>query len=364
MDKTQKPEKSAGQKKYRRKRKTRIFLVVLGVLFIACFFFAPYLWRQYDFRFGDAIERNAVIRIAPGTTFEQVNRMMADSGYLTHPSRWEKYARKNKLNEVKPGNYKLTPGMSYRTSLTNLYNGRQTPVRVTFNNIRTMEKLAGTVSKYIEADSLSLLLALSNESLMHEYGYTPQTFPALFIPNTYEVYWTITPEEFVQRMHREHERFWNDERRAKAEKLNLTPLQVSILASIVIEETKVQDEMKDVAGVYINRLRKGWKLDADPTVKFALGDPSIQRVLNVHLKYDSPYNTYIYGGLPPGPIYVPSIQALDAVLDYSDTAQEHSYMFFCANPDFSGRHKFARTLPEHNRNRAAWTAELNRRGIR
>ena len=174
----------------------------------------------------------------------------------------------------------------------------------------------------------------------------------------------MTPEEFVERMQKEHDRFWNEERREKARRLGYPPEQIATIASIVIEETKFKGEMTQVAGVYVNRLRAGMPLQADPTVKFAVGDPSIRRVLHRHLEYDSPYNTYKYNGLPPGPICVPSIAALDATLDYAEAKNKHNYLYFCANSDFSGRHVFARTLPEHNRNAAAYAAELNRRGIR
>lgn len=321
-------------------------------------------WKQYHYRFGNAIVRSGTVQVHTGTTFAELSRMLADSGYVKNIRKWESYARSNGMDSVRAGNYALKSGTSYRTALSGFFLGRQTPVRLTFNNIRTMDRLAGVVSKYIEADSAAILKTLRDETVIRETGLTKATFPSLFIPNTYEVYWTITPKEFVARMKKEHDRFWNDERRAQAAKLGYTPEQIATIASIVIEETKFKGEMTQVAGVYVNRLRAGMPLQADPTVKFALGDPSIRRVLLKHLKYDSPYNTYKYAGLPPGPICVPSITALDATLAYAAPDKKHSYYYFCAKADFSGKHAFARTLPEHNRNAAAYAAELNRRGIR
>lgn len=347
-----------------RKLSARGIAVIAALALILVVIAGAIGWKQYDYRFGTAIVRSGTVQVSTGTTFDELSRMLADSGYVRNIRKWESYARSNGLDSVRAGNYTLKSGASYRTALTDFRYGRQTPVRLTFNNIRTMDRLAGVVSKYIEADSLTILKTLRDTDIIRETGLTKATFPSLFIPNTYEVYWTMTPEEFVARMKKEHNRFWNDERRAQAKKLGYTPEQISTIASIVIEETKFKGEMTQVAGVYVNRLRAGMPLQADPTVKFALGDPSIRRVLNKHLQYDSPYNTYKYAGLPPGPICVPSITALDATLAYADEGRKHNYYYFCAKADFSGRHAFARTLPEHNRNAAAYAAELNRRGIR
>ena len=190
-------------------------------------------------------------------------------------------------------------------------------------------------------------------------GFTRETIPALFIPNTYEIYWNVSPERFMARMKQEYNRFWTEERRKKAEALGLTPVEVSTLASIVEEESAVADEYPTIAGLYLNRLKAGMPLQADPTVKFAAGDFALQRILDKHLAIDSPYNTYKYAGLPPGPIRIPSIRAIDAVLNPA----HHRYFYMCAKEDFSGRHNFAATLAEHNRNANRYRAELNRRKI-
>lgn len=353
--------KSSARGKHKR-LSARGIAVIAALGLIVVVIAGAFGWKQYDYRFGTAIVRSGTVQVYTGTTFGELGRMLADSGYVKNLRKWESYARSNGMDSVRAGNYALKNGTSYRTALTGFFYGRQTPVRLTFNNIRTMDRLAGVVSKYIEADSAAILRTLNDPTVIAETGLTPKTFPSLFIPNTYEVYWTMTPREFVGRMKKEHDRFWNDERRAKAKKLGYTPEQIATIASIVIEETKFKGEMTQVAGVYFNRLRAGMPLQADPTVKFALGDPSIRRVLNKHLQYDSPYNTYKYAGLPPGPICVPPITALDATLAYAD--KKHDYYYFCAKADFSGRHAFARTLPEHNRNAVAYAAELNRRGIR
>lgn len=319
-------------------------------------------WNMWSYRFSSAIARNGVIYIHRSMNFEQTAQMLADSGYLVNPSRWESMAREHGVDSVQMGRYELSSGDSYRTALGCMRYGRESAVRVTFNNIRNVERLSGVVSKYLAADSVELLCAMRDGELIKELGFERATLPAMFLPNTYEVYWSISPEDFMRRMKREWERFWDDERRAKADSLGYSPEQIATLASIVIEETKFSGEMSDVAGVYLNRLRIGMPLQADPTVKFAVGDMSIRRVLYSHLDQDSPYNTYKHRGLPPGPICIPPIEAIEATLACAE--RSHNYLYFCANPDFSGRHIFTRSLSEHNRNAAAFQAELNRRRIR
>ena len=240
-----------------------------------------------------------------------------------------------------------------------LRSGRQDPVDVTFNNVRFKEDLAEKVSKYIWADSVSILNLFSDEKLITGFGFTTETFRTMFIPNTYEFYWTTSAEEFAQRMKIEYDKFWTETRKAKAKKIELSPEEVIILASIVQSETVKPDEMKRIAGLYLNRLKRGILLQADPTIKYAVGDYSIKRVLNKHLEIDSPYNTYKYAGLPPGPIMFPEVSAIDAVLNY----ETHNYIYMCAKEDFSGYHNFAKTLSQHNRNAAKYRAALNKKRI-
>ncbi len=271
------------------------------------------------------------------------------------------YAKYLKLSEtIKPGRYQIGAESSVMRIVRILKLGEQRPVNVTFNNVRTMAELSGRVALQLDVDSLALLDYLRQESVAQKYGFNPTTLFAMFIPNTYELYWSTTPEKFTERMASEYKKFWNADRVAKAKAANLSQTEVMTLASIVYEETKKQDEMARVAGVYLNRLKIGMPLQADPTVKYAVGDFTIKRVLHKHLEVDSPYNTYKYRGLPPSPIAMPSIAAIDAVLN----AEEHSYLYFCARPTFDGYHSFAKTLSEHNRNAQAYINELNRLKIK
>ena len=253
-------------------------------------------------------------------------------------------------DNVHAGRYVLTDGMTNQQLINMLRMGYQIPVKVVFHNIRTVEQLAGRISEQIEADSISIITEIYNEE---------DVDATTFIPNTYEFYWNIDAEDFVDRMKNEYDIFWNERRLQKAQAKNLTPREVSILASIVDKETTKTSEMPTIAGVYLNRLRKNWPLQADPTLVYALGDYNIRRVLDVHKNIDSPYNTYKYAGLPPGPICIPSIAAIDAVLN----AENHKYFYFCAKDDLSGYHVFAKTITEHNRNAEKYRKALNKNKI-
>jgi len=249
----------------------------------------------------------------------------------------------------KAGNYAVRPGDSMRDVWRRLLSGNQTPVRIVVPAARTFGPVAGALGRTLMADSTAFAAVLNRPEQM-----------AQLIPNTYEVYWTMTPDDFLKRMEKEYERFWNAERRAKAEAQGLTPKGVATLASIVDEETAQNSEKPVVAGLYLNRLHKGMLLQADPTVKYAVGDPALRRILFEHLKVESPYNTYLHEGLPPTPIRIPSVQAMEAVLNPA----KHSYLYMCAREDFSGFHNFAVTLKEHSANARRYQAALNARGIR
>ena len=209
-------------------------------------------------------------------------------------------------------------------------------------------------------DSVEIANLLNDADFIQKMGYSKETLPALFIPNTYEVYWNISAEDFMARMQKEHKAYWNEERIQKAQTIGLTPIEVATLASIVEEETANQAEKPMVAGLYINRLKKGMLLQADPTVKFSLQEFGLKRILFKHLEVDSPYNTYKYAGLPPGPIRVPSYQGLESVLNYT----QHNYIYMCAKEDFSGTHNFAVTSAQHAANARKYQQALNKRGIR
>ena len=269
-------------------------------------------------------------------------------------------AKKKKYDEnIKPGRYVLPKGMTSNTLVNKLRIGAQDPVNVTFNNIRIKEELAQKISLYIWADSLSIMNLFSDEKKIQDWGFNTETFRCMFIPNTYEMYWTTEADAFAERMHQEYLKFWNKERLEKAKALEFTPEEISTLASIVESEIAKADELATVAGLYVNRIKRGIPLQADPTIKYAVGDFSIKRVLNKHLEIDSPYNTYKYAGLPPGPICFPSISSIDAVLNY----EKHDYIYMCAKEDFSGYHNFAATLAQHNRNAAKYRVALDKNGI-
>jgi UPF0755 protein len=267
--------------------------------------------------------------------------------------------RKNYPANVKAGKYLIDDGMSYPGLINLLRSGNQTPVNVTFSIIRTKNDLAGRVGSQIEADSASILAFLEEPSNYSADGFNKETIISVFIPNTYEFFWNTTPEGFYQRMLKEHKKFWNDQRISLAKEKGLNPIEVSILASIIDDEVVKGDEKPRIAGVYLNRLKRGIPLQACPTIKFALNDFTITRVLYKHLVIDSPYNTYKHQGFPPGPIGCPTIQGIDAVLN----AEKHDYIYFAAKADFSGYHNFSRTLSEHNRYAAAYQRELNKRKI-
>ncbi len=260
---------------------------------------------------------------------------------------------------VKPGSYVIEPGLSNNSLVNMLRSGLQTPVNVTFNNIRTLDELAGKIGRQIEADSASLASFFNDETNFSPDGFDRNTLISVFIPDTYHLYWSVDARGFYRRMLKEYRDFWNDERTALAASKGLTPAEASVLASIVDEEASKEDEKPRIAGLYINRLRLGMPLQADPTVKFAVNDFSLRRILNKHLEVDSPYNTYKYTGLPPGPIRCPSRSGLESVLN----AEEHEYLFMVAKPDRSGYHHFSRTLAEHNSYAAVYRRELNRRRI-
>ena len=239
--------------------------------------------------------------------------------------------------------------------------GEQTPKNVVINNARTPQQLAARLALQIEADSAQIASVLLSDSLARVYGFgSPLEMFAVFVPDTYQMYWNTSPQQIVKRMKGEWDKFWTPRRTQLLAQIPLTRMQAVTLASIVYEETRKTDEMPTVAGVYINRLRKGMPLQADPTVKYATGDFKLRRILHKHLKIDSPYNTYKYKGLPPAPICMPSKEAIDAVLGYS----KHKYLYFCAREDFSGYHNFAETYSQHLRNARRYSAELNRRGIK
>ncbi|MCB7479646.1 endolytic transglycosylase MltG [Christiangramia sediminis] len=273
--------------------------------------------------------------------------------------------KKGYADRVRPGRYLLNKGMNNNELVDRLRSGN-TPVKVIFNNQERLEDLAGRIATQIEADSAELLSAFNNDEFLKANDLDKRNALNLYIPNQYEFYWNTSAEEFRARMKTEYDRFWNESRREKAKEINLTPQEVTVIASIVQKETAKVDERPRVAGVYMNRYKNGWKLDADPTVIYAIKektgnfDTIIKRVLYKDLELDSPYNTYKYKTLPPGPISMPDISSIDAVLNYED----HDFFYFVADVENFGYHKFAKNLAQHNRNKQEYVRWINRQGIK
>jgi len=301
------------------------------------------------------------LHIPTGATYADVLQTLRDGRIVRDVEAFDFVARTMKYPDlVKPGRYRLADGMTNRALVSKLRTGDRDAVRFRFQNIRLKDDFAGVLGRHFEADSLVFSRMLNDTALAASYGFTADDFFCMFIPNTYEIHWNTPPEKIISRFREEYHMFWNEARREKAARLNLTPQQVGVLASIVKGEAMHVDEMPAIAGLYLNRLEKGIRLQADPTVIFANNDFSIRRVLNRHLAIDHPYNTYRRAGLPPGPIMLPSIASIDAVLDH----QKHDYIFMCAKDDFSGYHNFARTLAEHAANARKFQRALDERNIR
>lgn len=301
------------------------------------------------------------IYIPTKADYGDVLNLLVENNIIIDKQSFDWVARKkNYPANIKPGKYTINPTMNNNALVNLLRSGRQTPVKLTFNNIRTKQQFAGIIARQIEADSLSIIKLLENDTFTSVSGFTSENIMTLFIPNTYEFYWNTSASEFISRMNKEYDKFWNDSRRKKSKKAGLSIMEVSILASIVqAEQSRHNDEKAKVAGLYINRLNKNMALQADPTLIFALGDFSIKRVLDRDKEIESPYNTYKNTGLPPGPINLPEISSIDAVLNY----EKHNYYFMCVRDDFSGYHNFSVSLAQHNRYAALYHNALNKRKI-
>jgi len=298
--------------------------------------------------------------IKTGATLRDVVASLQEQSYIHNTASFEWVAeRKNLKNNIHAGRYLIKENMNNNDLINLLRSGEQDPVKIVIGAGRTREKIAKRVAEHIEADSTAIASFLYDENFYHKYNLSNQTWMILFIPNTYEFFWNTSAEEFTDRMHKEYETFWNTERSELAKQIGLNRVEVATLASIIQQETQMNDEKPIIAGVYINRLNRPMRLEADPTLIFALGDFSITRVLDIHKAIDSPYNTYKNDGLPPGPICIPTIASLDAVLNY----KRHGYYFFCAKKDFSGYHNFAKTYAQHRVNARKFQRELNKRKI-
>ena len=349
------------QKPKKRRRKLVYYITLILLILLIVGGVIIHHFHEHIYGANMSVGKDTTFLYIPtNSAYEDVCRLLEEAGLKDVASFHWVAGKMNYPAKVKSGRYRLTDGMSNLELVRMLRSGRQIPVNVTFNNIRLHTQLAGAVALPIESDSAGIAALLADSVYLAEnFNLTPQTILSLFIPNTYEFFWNTSAKGFMDRMAKEYDRFWTENRRQKAREANMTPLQVSTLASIIEEETQMDSEKPTMAGVYINRLNKGIPLQADPTVKFATGDFSINRVLKRHTEIQSPYNTYLNQGLPPGPICVPSIASIDAVLNYV----QHDYLFFCAKNDMSGYHSFARTLEQHNRNARAYQNTLNKMKI-
>lgn len=332
-----------------------LFLLIFGSIVIAGY----HLFLQPNIVTTNQQPTDFYIR--SGSDYTEIKNNLISKQILIRPvdfeivSQWMRYPQL-----VKPGRYIIHHQMNNLELVRLLRSGAQTPVMVTFNNMRDVPQLAGRIAAQLEVDSAGIVNILSDEVFLSKLGYNKYTIPGLFIPNTYQFYWTTTEERFVMRMAEENLRFWNSERLQKAKSIGFTKNEVITLASIIEKETNKNTEKETMAGVYINRLKKGWPLQADPTLVFASGDFEIRRVLDKHKSIESPYNTYLHTGLPPGPICIPGIASIDAVLNH----RSHSYFFFCAREDLSGYHTFAETYAEHERNASRYRKALDRLNIK
>lgn len=324
----------------------RTILIVLGVILTITVTFVGeqyYRWHICNFvsRDGEAHEYN----IYEGASTDSVLNLLREDYEISSETDLKLHMRYFVLNRPEAGHYRFPAQVGDREVIERLKYGHQTPVRITWNNfVRTREDLAGKVTRHLLMDSLTLLQHLENEEFLAPYGFNKETSRCLFIPNTYEVYWNITPDQLFHRMQREYNTFWNEERRAKADSIGLTPIEIAIVASIVEGESHNKNEMPLIASLYLNRIRKGMLLQACPTVKYAVGDFKLKRILYRHLAVDSPYNTYKYPGLPPGPIRCPAPTTLDMVLN----APKTDYLFMCANPALNNTHIFSASFGSHS----------------
>ncbi len=338
----------------------RKFIVAMVIILIIALGFTGLNYYLKYFS-PNVTDKKEYLYIHTGATFNDVYQTIKDEGIVKDTASFYSSAQNmNYVNRIKPGRYHLHSGFSNRKLINMLASGTQEPVTLSFHNLRLKEQFAGFVSKKIEPDSVAILRLLDSASYLQQYGFTPDNVYTMFLPNSYQMYWNTSPEKFFKRMYANYEKFWTPERKQKAAAIDLDPIQVSVLASIVDAEALHDDEMPTIAGLYLNRLKKGMKLESDPTVIFAENDFTIHRVLTRYLSINSPYNTYLHTGLPPGPIMMPSVNAVNSVLDY----QKNDYIYMCAKEDFSGNHNFADNMAQHLINAHKFQQALNERNIR
>ena len=330
-----------------------ILFLLISILGISFSFYGFQILYTPNFLVG---KEERVLIIPPGSTFKSLQKQLYEGEYVHNLMAFSFLAKVVGYDKnIKSGRYVLRPDMNNISVIRLLRVGRQEPVTITFNNVRLIPELAKKITTKLSISPEEFEVAVIQYALNNSEGFTKDNIIAMFIPNTYEVYYDLSSEALMERMHNEYENFWNTDRKQKAEAIGLTPIEVSILASIVQAETVKPEEAPIIAGLYLNRLKNSIPLQADPTLKFAIGDFSLKRILNVHKEVVSPYNTYLNTGLPPGPINMPEIASLNAVLNNTPS----DYLYMCAREDFSGFHNFTHDYNVHIKNAARYQRALS-----
>lgn len=335
-------------------------IIILLVIIILSAFIGGGLYYYHNYlNTSFNIEKTVYIYVDEKDDYTSVRQLLIDSAKIKNIEVFDRLAKLKNFKEVKSGKYAITTKDDAKSVLNKLQFSYQVPVRVTFNNMRLKTDLTERISEQLMLSKEDLDKILSDSAFCSKYQMDTASIISIFIPNTYEFYWNISPEKFVDKMYNEYKKFWTEDRLSKAKKIKLTPLEVSSLAAIVEEECYLESEYPIVAGLYLNRLNKGIPLQADPTLKYAAGDFTLKRILNKHKDIDSPYNTYLNKGLPPSPIRIPSIKGIDAVLN----PDNNNYLYMCAKDDLSGAHSFETNLKDHNNNALKYHKALNDRKI-
>lgn len=337
----------------------KIIYAGISIVIAICAIFG---YNYYNKIFGEAITKKIELYVKSSDSLNDIKNNIAD--YSNYPNAFLLVSAQKNFSKPKSGRYILKKGMSNNDIVNLLRSGNQTPIKVSFNNQDTLEKLAGRIAQQLETDSISLLNIFKNKEFLSKNNLTEKSVLQIFIPNSYQFYWTTSAENFRNKIFKEYNRFWNKSRNKKAKALNLSKSEVITLASIVQKETAKKEERPIVAGLYLNRLKKGWPLQADPTIIYCIKqnkgqDYVVKRVLTADLKIKSPYNTYKNKGLPPTLIAMPDISAIEGVLN----AQKHNYFYMCANVDKLGYHAFAKSLSQHNRNAVKYHRWMNKQRV-
>ncbi len=342
-------------------KKGLLIVTTMAVIAAGIYFGCTLGYKYYTVKVSRiAIDETAYIYINPQDNAASTMAKIKEAVPTANTDGFEVLATHNSYDSRKrSGKYAIKDGDTMSDIYNRIVSRQQTPVRITIPSTRDVQQAIGIISRQLMVDSAEIA-AYTHPVAMSCFGVDLAHIPAFFLPDTYEVYWDISAENLFEKMSSWNRQYWNDNRKAKAKAAGLTPAEVTTLASIVDEETANTAEMPTVAGLYINRLKRGMPLQADPTVKFALGDPTRRRILNKDLEVNSPYNTYKHTGLPPGPIRIPTKQAIESVLNY----EKHNYLYMCAKEDFSGTHNFAKTLGEHNVNAKKYQQALNKLKIK